>query len=93
MYTIMILLNLSVNRFFYLLFTRFLRVFYSLPRYAVTCVLLARTGIKTDKNLKTTLIIVCAWSGSGRRVPTTPLELVSNAVGCRHLGHRWWYGG
>ena len=54
--TILILLNLSINRFFYLLFTGFLRVFYRLSRYAVTCVLLARTGIKTDKNLKTTLI-------------------------------------
>ena len=93
MYTILILLNLSVNRFFYLRFIGFLRMFYSLSRYTVTCVFLVRIGIKTDKKLKMTLIIVCAWSGSGRRVPTTPLELVSNAVGCRRLGHRWWYGG
>ena len=93
MYTVLILLNLYVNRFFHLLFTRFLRVFYSLSRYVVTCVLLVRIGIKPDKNLKTTLIIVCAWSDSGQRVPTTPLELISNAVGFRRLGHRWWYGG
>ena len=93
MYTILILLNLSINRFFHLLFTRFLRVFYSIPRYAVTCVLLVRIGIKPVKNLKMNLIIVCAWSGSGRRVPTTPLELVSNAVGCRRLGYPGWYGG
>ena len=74
MYTILILLNYSVNRFLYLLFIGVLQVFISLSRYAVTCVLLVRIGIKSDKNLKTTLIIVCAWSGLGRRVPTTPLE-------------------
>ena len=55
MYTILIMLNLSVNRFFHLLFTRFLRVFYRFLRYAVTCVLLVRIGIKTDKNLKATI--------------------------------------
>ena len=77
MYIILILLNLSVNRFFHLLFTRFLRVFFRFSRYAVTCVLLVRIGIKPVKNLKTTLIIVCACSGSGRRVLMTPLGLRS----------------
>ena len=48
------MLNLSINRFFYLLFTGFLRVFYRLSRYTVTCVLLVRIGIKPVKNLKTT---------------------------------------
>ena len=81
MYTILILLNLSVNRFFHLFIIESLRVCYRYSRYAMTCVLFVRIGIKPDKNLKTILIIVCAWSGSGRRVPTTPLELDFNAVG------------
>ena len=49
--------------------------------------------MKSDKNLKMTVTIVCAWSDSGRRVSTTPLESNSNAVGYRHLGYPWWYGG
>ena len=65
MYIILILLNLSVNIFFYLLFIGFLRVFYSLPRYAVTCVLFARIGIKMVKNLKTTLINCLCLVGLG----------------------------
>ena len=55
-------------------------MFFNLSRYAVTYVLLVRIGIKPVKNVKTTLIIVCAWSSSGRRVPSTPLELVCGRV-------------
>ena len=74
MYTILILLNLSVNRFFYLLFTRFLRVVYNLSRYAVTCVLLVRIGIKIDKNLKTTLINCLCLVGLGPESSDDPIR-------------------
>ena len=46
----------------------------------MTCVLLVRIGIKPDKNLMMTLIIVYVWSGLGRRVPMIPLESNSSVV-------------
>ena len=48
----MILFDLSVNRFFLLFIFGLFRDFFQYTRYAVTCVLLVRIGIKPVNNLK-----------------------------------------
>ena len=69
-------------------------MFYGLSRYAVTCVLLARTGIKTDKNLKTTLInCLCLVELGPESFDDPTRTLGPSAVGYRRLGHLGWYGG
>ena len=56
--------------------------------------LLVRIGIKTDQNLKTTINNCLCLVELGPESFDDPTKTSGfSAVGCRHLGHPWWYGG